>query len=167
MKRCSCSCAQLVCILGAILFIVLSFIALTVGYIVPVSHSKEYQPRACSVISTEITHPFSWVGHASLQFGSLTKTVLVIESNSKDAVSHFIHDYYPIGISNVACYVSSDDIVVSLDVSNIGLAVTGVCLIIGILFAAIFISITLKHGFRRSGYVELDEKVAGTEPVPL
>lgn len=158
----SCPCVRNLTLIGGILFAVVAIIVVIFGYVVPMIKSSDYTLQACKVTANNIQQTNDYEGIATLTYLSLTKDILVVTSPLRSYVQTYLNANYKVD-STVQCLVSSDDIRVSILISNVGLIFTIVLAILSVICMGIFLITMIFQKNRRSSYVDLD----ATRPPPL
>lgn len=149
-------------LIGGILFAFVAIIVVIFGYVVPMIKSSDYTLQACKVIANNIQQTNDYEGIATLTYLSLTKDILVVTSPLRSYVQTYLNANYKVD-STVQCLVSSDDIRVSILISNVGLIFTIILAILSVICMGIFLITMIFQKNRRSSYVDLD----ATRPPPL
>jgi hypothetical protein len=152
----ACTKTQVILLVAAGILLTIALLIFILGYAVPIVQLDGYQAKFCFCSGTNITDSGSpYYGYANLEYGTLTKSVLIVGSKSRTVVYSYLAANYRNG-SYVPCYVSADDIEVALFANVIALVLGSITLLFGVLFLAAFVVFTIRSR-RRLQYEELQD----------
>jgi len=143
-------------ILGGLLWFIASLV-LIAGSIRDLSYSKDYKVQICNVVAKNIqSTDIVYSVFITLQYKNITKNFEVFDNHNKTITDEYYKNNYPID-SSVACYASTNDILLEIEQQYISVLVSSILFIVsGAIITALMIMRCVEDHKRR-GYQDLDD----------
>jgi len=137
-------------------FFTICIASFAVGYIIPTVRYNNYNLRLCYCQWTNITGSGPYTGQIHLTYNLLAKTIDVITSGSLQVVNSYLQANNYRANLYVPCFVSVDDIEISMLTNVPIMIICIVSLVLFILSLMMLIYLTVRQR-KRDQYVDLDE----------